>query len=147
MSVDGFDHRILEALRENARMSNVELGRRVGLSASACARRIRELEVSGVIRNFTVVVNSSAEKAGRPVFIHAKLTHPTGDSMRRFEDAVRKCQEVRECFLITGQADYLLRIEVDGFEEFERVHSQVLSHLPGVSSLVSSFTIRSAFSY
>ncbi|MFK3781721.1 Lrp/AsnC family transcriptional regulator [Agrobacterium sp. NPDC089420] len=145
--MDTFDHRLLDELRKNARISNVDLGRRIGLSASACARRIRELENSGVIRAYTVVVNKTVEKIGKPVFIQVKLASPSRDAMRRFEEAVRHCEEIRECFLITGASDYILRVEVDGLDEFERIHSEVLSHLPGVSSVLSSFTIRSAFSY
>lgn len=145
--MDSLDRRIIEALRLNARISNVELAEQVGLSASACARRIRFLEVSGVIRGYTVVLNTASTEARRPVFIQIKLANPTAESMRRFETAARKCEEVRECFLITGTADYLLRIEIEGFEEFERVHSDVLSRLPGTSSMLSSFTIRNVFSY
>lgn len=147
MKLDEMDGRILAALRLNARISNVDLGAQVGLSASACARRIRFLEEAGVIRGYTTVRNAAAVQERRPVFILIKLSNPTAEHLRHFEMAVRKCEEVRECFLITGSADYLLRIEIDGFEEFERVHSEVLSKLPGVSSILSSFTIRNVFSY
>lgn len=145
--MDALDKRILDALRQNARISNVDLAAMVGLSASACARRIRYLEESGVIRGYTVVLNTVETEGRRPVFIQVKLANPTAEHMRRFEAAARKCEEVRECFLITGSADYLLRIEIDGFEEFERVHSDVLSRLPGTSGMLSSFTIRNVFSY
>lgn len=147
MNLDDMDKRILEALRLNARISNVELGEQVGLSASACARRIRSLEEAGAIRGYTTVRNATPAQDRRPVFILMKLANPNADHMHRFEAAVRKCEEVRECFLITGSADYLLRIEIDDFEEFERVHSEVLSKLPGVSSILSSFTIRNVFSF
>lgn len=147
MKLDAMDQRIIEVLRQNARISNVELADQVGLSASACARRIRILEASGVIRGYTVVLNAASSDQRRPAFIQIKLANPTEEYMRRFEAAVRKCEEVRECFLITGSADYLLRIEIDGFEDFERVHSEVLSRLPGASSILSSFTIRNVFSY
>lgn len=146
MNLDKIDKRILEALRLNARISNVALGEQVGLSASACARRIRALEELGVIRGYTTVRNGASEQDRRPVFILMKLANPTADHIHRFEAAVRKCEEVRECFLITGSADYLLRIEIEHLEEFEQVHAQVLSKLPGVSSIHSSFTIRNVFS-
>jgi len=141
------DRRILAALRLNARISNVELGAQVGLSASACARRIRAPEEAGVIRGYTTVSNVATDQKRRPVFILIKLANSMAEHLHAFEMAVRKCEEVRECFLITGSADYLLRIEIDGFEEFERVHSDVISRLPGVSSILSSFTVRSVFSF
>ena len=147
MKLDEMDVRILEALRQNARISNVELADRVSLSATACARRIRSLEENGVIRGYTTIRNVAAGEGRRPVFVQVKLVASTAESMRRFEVAVRKCEEVRECFLVAGTADYLLRVEIDGQEEFERIHGSVLSRLPGVSSIHSSFTIRSVFSY
>ncbi|RDW14667.1 Lrp/AsnC family transcriptional regulator [Paracoccus thiocyanatus] len=147
MVLDEIDRRILEALRRNARASHVELAAQVGLSASACARRIRILEHEGVIRGYTTIRDVSAAKARRPVFIQVKLATPNAESMRKFENAARKCEEVRECFLMTGEADYLLRIEIDGLDDFESVHAEVLSRLPGVSGMLSSFTIRSVFSY
>lgn len=145
--LDAIDIRIIEVLRHNARLSNVEIGMKVGLSASACGRRIRGLENAGVIRGYTTVINTAASEARRPVFLQMKLVNPTQDSLNRFEQAVRKCPEVRECFCVSGAADYLLRIEVSDFEDFERVHSDVLTRLPGVGSIVSSFTIRNVFSY
>lgn len=145
--MDLIDSRIIEHLRRNARSSNVELGKQVGLSASACARRIRSLEEEGVIRGYTAIVNTSASEGLRPVFLRIKLVNSTGDCLRKFEKAVRSCAEVRECFLVTGSADYLLRIEVSGLEDFERIHKETLMGLPGVSSLESSFTIRNVFSY
>lgn len=145
--MDAIDQHIIEYLRQNARSSNVELAQKVGLSASAYARRIRFLEESGVIRGYTAIINMAASEDRRPVFIQMKLSNPTEECMRRFENAVRKCAEVRECFLTTGAADYLLRIEASGFADFERLHTEVLSRLPGVSSILSTFTIRNVFSY
>jgi len=147
MKLDAIDLRIIEVLRQDARCSNVELGLRVGLSASACSRRIRNLEETGIIRGYTTVINTAASETRRPVFLQMKLANPTQDCLNRFEQAVRKCAEVRECFCVSGSADYLLRIEVSDFEDFERVHSEVLTRLPGVASIISSFTIRNVFSY
>lgn len=147
MQLDKLDTKILEELRLNARISNVELADKVGLSSSACARRIRAMEDAEVIRGYTVIRNTAVGEGRRPVFIQIKLAEPTAESFRKFESAVRKCEEVRECFLVTGGADYLLRIEIEGLDEFEDVHSAVLSTLPGVSSILSSFTIRNVFSY
>ena len=115
MKLDPIDLRIIEALRHDARCSNMELGLKVGLSASACSRRIRNLEQSGIIRGYTTVLNTAVSETRRPVFLQMKLASPTQDSLTRFEQAVRKCVEVRECFCVSGSADYLLRIEVSDF--------------------------------
>ncbi|VVE16772.1 Lrp/AsnC family transcriptional regulator [Pandoraea anhela] len=147
MNLDQIDLKIIECLRRNARCTNVELGEQVGLSASACARRIQSLEEEGIIRGYTAVINTSASEHLRPVFLRIKLASSTEDCLKKFEKAIRTCAEVRECFLVTGASDYLLRIEISGFEDFERIHKEVLTRLPGVSSIESSFIIRNVFSY
>ena len=147
MIPDQTDAKIIQHLRRNARASNVELGEQVGLSASACARRIRSLEEEGIIRGYTAIINTSASEDLRPVFLRIKLVNSTENCLGKFEKAVQTCAEIRECFLVTGSSDYLLRIEISDLEDFERIHKEVLTGLPGVSSIESSFTIRNVFSY
>lgn len=147
MGPDSIDFRIIEYLRRNARCSNVELGSKVGLSASACARRVRALEEEGIIRGYTAIINNAASDDRRPVFLRIKLTNSTESCLKNFEKVVRTCPEVKECFLVTGSSDYLLRIDIGDFENFERLHEEVLTRLPGVSSIESNFIIRNVFSY
>jgi DNA-binding Lrp family transcriptional regulator len=143
-ALDETDLAILRHLRLDARMSNAALAEAVGLSASACLRRLRLLESRGVIRGYTVVL-AEREEAGAPVvvFVQITLERQTDDHLRRFEEAIRRCPEVRECYLMTGAADYLLRVEARDPADYERIHKELLSRMPGVARLQSSFAIRS----
>lgn len=143
--LDAVDRNILRLLRLDARMSNARLAEEVGLSASACLRRIRNLETAGVIRGYTTVIDTGSQEAAMTVIVNITLERQTEDYLARFETAIRKHPEIRECYLMTGDADYLLRVEVDNAAAFERVHTDVLSTLPGVARIQSSFAIRNAF--
>lgn len=143
-TLDAIDRNIIRLLRLNARMSNATLAAEVGLSPSACLRRIRNLEHSGVIRGYTALLDHSAQETAMTVIVNITLERQTEDFLTRFETAVRKHPEIRECYLMTGSADYLLRVEVENAAAFERVHTEVLSTLPGVSRIHSSFAIRNA---
>jgi DNA-binding Lrp family transcriptional regulator len=140
--LDAIDRNIIRLLRLNARMSNIKLAEEVGLSPSACLRRIRMLEHDGVIRGYTALVDHSSREAAMAVIINITLDRQTEDYLTRFETAVRRHPEIRECYLMTGGSDYLLRVEVDSAAEFERIHTEILSTLPGVSRIHSSFSIR-----
>ncbi|GGZ26493.1 MULTISPECIES: Lrp/AsnC family transcriptional regulator [Asticcacaulis] len=141
-ALDAIDRNILRHLRENARLSNAALAKAVGLSPSACLRRINILEQSGVIRGYTALVGDSLGEDGIAVIIRISLEKQTEASFSRFESAVRRHPEIRECLLMTGDSDYLLRVDVDSAHEFERIHNDVLSKLPGVQRIHSSFSIR-----
>lgn len=123
-------------------MSNADLAESVGLSASACLRRVKLLERAGVIRGYAAIVEEP--EAGDLVIVVVQITleRQTDDYLRRFEEAVRRCPEVRECYLMTGLADYLLRVEARGAADYERIHKEQLSRMPGVSRIQSSFAIR-----
>jgi DNA-binding Lrp family transcriptional regulator len=123
-------------------MPNAALAKRVGLSASACLRRLRMLERSGTIRGYTVLLDASAA-SGLVVMTQIELERQTEDYLNRFEAAVRRCPDIQDCYLMTGSSDYLLKIRVADAGEYERLHRSVLSKLPGVSRIQSSFTIRS----
>ncbi|TNM61280.1 Lrp/AsnC family transcriptional regulator [Aliirhizobium smilacinae] len=137
---DAIDRNLLRLLRLNARTSNAALAAEVGLSPSACLRRIRLLEEAGVIRGYTALVDN--DQNGIAVLINITLERQTEDYLNRFEAAVRKYPEIRECFLMTGGSDYFLRVEVANAGEFERIHKEILSALPGVLRIHSSFSIR-----
>lgn len=140
--IDAIDRNIIRLLRLNARMSNAKLATEVGLSPSACLRRINLLEKGGVIRGYTALIDSVSGESAIAVIINITLERQTEDHLNRFEAAVRKHPEIQECFLMTGGSDYLLKVEVAGAGEFERIHKEILSTLPGVLRIHSSFSIR-----
>ncbi|MBZ9603098.1 Lrp/AsnC family transcriptional regulator [Phyllobacterium chamaecytisi] len=140
--LDTIDRNILRLLRLDARMSNTKLASEVGLSPSACLRRIKIMEQAGVIRGYMALVDTANTDATIAVIINITLERQTEDYLDRFEAAVRKHPEIRECFLMTGGSDYLLRVEVENAGEFERIHKEILSTLPGVLRIHSSFSIR-----
>ncbi|MBX5223061.1 Lrp/AsnC family transcriptional regulator [Rhizobium sp. NLR8a] len=141
-ALDITDRNILRLLRLDARMSNAKLAVEVGLSPSACLRRIKIMEKTGVIRGYTALLDLSNADAMIAVIINITLERQTEDYLDRFEAAVRRHPEIRECFLMTGGSDYLLRVEVANAGEFERIHKEILSALPGVLRIHSSFSIR-----
>lgn len=143
-SLDATDRHIIRLLRLNARMSNAKLAAEVGLSPSACLRRVDILEREGVIRGYTAITGSAAGDEMISVIVQITLDRQTEDFLNRFENAVRRYPEVRECYLMTGGSDYHLRVEVETAGDFERVHKDILSKLPGVSRIHSSFAIRNA---
>lgn len=141
-ALDAVDRRILRHLRLNARVSNVTMAADVGLSPSACLRRIKIMEGAGVIKGYTAIVDTSGGEATIAVIINITLERQTEECLDRFEASVRKYPEIRECFLMTGGSDYLLRVEVANAGEFESIHKGILAKLPGVLRIHSSFSIR-----
>ncbi len=141
-ALDAIDRNILRLLRLDARLSNAKLASEVGLSPSACLRRIKLMEQAGVIRGYTALVDTSQAEASIAVIINITLERQTEDHLDRFEAAVRKHPEIKECFLMTGGSDYLLRVEVANPGDFERIHKDILSTMPGVLRIHSSFSIR-----
>jgi len=140
--MDTHDHAIVRALQADGRMSNVELAERISLSESATLRRVRALEEVGLIEGYTARINQA--RAGLPnnVFMNITLHSQDQHDLEAFEKAVQHVPEVMECYLMTGEFDYLLRVVVADTADFERVHSQKLTRLPGVSRVQSSFTLR-----
>ena len=142
MKLDRTDRAILAELQRDGRLSNRELAERVHLSESACLRRIRALEEAGVVDRYAAMVNQS--KVGLPgnVFVSITLNRQEQADLAAFEAAVKRVPEVMECYLMTGQQDYLLRDVVSDPSDFERLHSQQLTRLPGVARVQSSFALR-----
>lgn len=142
MRLDRTDQSILVELQREGRLSNRELAERVHLSESACLRRVRALEEAGVIDRYTAVINQA--KVGLPgnVFVSITLNRQEQGDLAAFEAAVKRVPEVMECYLMTGQQDYLLRVVVSDPGDFERLHSQHLTRLPGVARVQSSFALR-----
>ena len=140
--MDQTDRAIIDELRRDARISNVDLADRVSLSPSACLRRVRALEDSGLIQGYTALIDQ--QKAGYPVnvFVSITLDRQSQTGLEAFETAVRGVPEVMECYLMTGEHDYLLRLVVADMEDFERVHRAHLTRLPSVARVHSSFAMR-----
>ncbi len=139
--LDEIDHRLLRLLRLNGRRSNIELAHDVGLSPSACSRRIRQLEARGVIRGYTAILAPEAV-GGVAAIVMVTLERQTDAFMTRFEAAVRTHPEIEECLLMTGNADYMLRVSASSAGAYDGIHKQILARLPGVARLQSSFVIR-----
>lgn len=137
--VDAIDRKIVAALMENGRLTNQELSERVGLSPSPCLRRVRNLEEAGIIKGYTAIIDQ--ERYGLPinVFVSIRLERQTDAALKAFERGIEAMDEVVECYLMTGNRDYLLRVVSDSLKSYERFVREVLSALPGVASIESSF--------
>lgn len=140
--LDKIDAHILRILRTDGRISNADLAQEVGLSASACLRRLRLLESNGTIRGYTALIDVPGPDEGLVVLAQVTLERQTEEFLSRFEAAVRRCQEIADCYLMTGLADYVLKIEVRSTADYESFHKDILSRMPGVARIQSSFAIR-----
>ncbi|HMG20799.1 MAG TPA: Lrp/AsnC family transcriptional regulator [Kofleriaceae bacterium] len=139
--LDAIDRKIVQLLQQDGRLPNAKLAAAVELSPSSCLRRLRMLERDGVIRGYTALIAADGPDHAT-VVVEIVLERQTAESMTRFENAVRRCPEVRECYLMSGTSDYLLRVEARDTADYERIHSEQLSRLPGVARVKSSFAIR-----
>ncbi|MED5419922.1 MAG: Lrp/AsnC family transcriptional regulator [Pseudomonadota bacterium] len=142
MSLDRYDRSILTALQHDGRISNVQLAARVNLSESACLRRVRALEETGLIERYVVLLNQKSVGLTSTVFVHIALRREEQSELAAFEEAVRDIPEIMECYLMTGEFDYLLRVLVSDMADFERLHNDALTRLPGVARVNSSVAIR-----
>lgn len=141
MLLDEIDRRLVQRLRTDGRISNSDLAEQVGLSASACLRRVRQLEQRGIIRGYTAILGADEEE-GIVAFVQITLEKQTDEQMRKFEEAVRHYPEIRDCYLMAGAADYIVRAVAPSMAAYEVLHKDVLSRLPGVSRIQSSLAIR-----
>ncbi|SNS55602.1 transcriptional regulator, AsnC family [Sphingomonas laterariae] len=141
MSIDAIDRNIIRLLRRDGRMPNSDLAAQVGLSPSACLRRVRQLEASGTIRGYTAIVAGAADD-GIIAIVRITLERQTEAYLNRFEAAVRSHPEIQECFLMTGDADYILRASAPNAAAYELIHKEILSRLPGVVRIHSSIAMR-----
>ena len=141
-SLDAIDLKILHALQENARLTNAELATRVNLSPSPCLTRVRALESAGIVDRYVTLLDPKKVELGVSVFISVTLERQVGKSLEQFERAIARYDEVMECYLMTGDSDYLLRVVVRDVEELQRFIIDKLSTLPSVSNIRSSFALR-----
>lgn len=140
--MDKYDKSILEALQRDGRISNVHLAALISLSESACLRRVRALEESGIIDRYAALLSQPKVGLSGNVFVHIGLHREEESVLAAFEEAVRDIPEVMECYLMTGEFDYLLRVVVSDMADFERLHRDSLTRLPGVARVNSSVAIR-----
>lgn len=140
--LDAIDRRILAALQEDARIANNELAAAVGLSPAPCLRRVRALEEDGVIRKHVSLVNPGAVGLPVSVFVSISLERQVEEALKRFERVILGRPEVMECYLMTGDADYLLRVVCADLAAYERFVLDHLTKVPGVSSIRSSFALK-----
>ena len=141
IDLDTIDHSILNKLQKNGRLSNVQLADEVGLSESACLRRVKILEESGIIDRYVMLIYQSA--IGKPgnVFVRVTLDGQQREKLAAFETEISRVSEVMECYLMSGDFDYLLRVISRDNEDYVRVHNKLTS-LPGVMRVQSSFALR-----
>lgn len=141
-SIDALDRRILAELQDNARISNADLARAVGLSPSPCLRRVRELENDGVVRRYVALLEPAAVGLPVSIFVQVTLERQIEGALERFEQAIQARPEVMECYLMTGDADYLLRVVVPDLPAYERFLMDHLTRVPGVASIKSSVSLK-----
>ncbi len=143
--LDKYDLKILAELQRDGGASNQQIAERVGLSASPCSRRIRQLEEAGVIRERVVRLDAAKLGLGLTVLIHIRMDRHTPERFEQFESVVRAYPEVQECFLITGQeADYQLKVTVPSMDEYQRFLLNKITRIEGVIGVHSSFVLRKA---
>lgn len=139
---DSHDRALLRALQTNGRATINELAEKVGLSPSPVARRLRILEEAGVITGYAALIDEAALGYDFSVFVSVKLDRQVDDRLARFESAVRSFPEVIDCWLMTGNRDYLLRVATRGLADFEQFLTGRFTKIPGVASIESSIPLR-----
>ena len=135
--IDAINDRILRELSRNGRLSNADLADRVGLSPSACLRRVQELERAGIIAGYRAVLNRAALGGGFVAYVTVGLNAHTKGSQEAFERAMALAPEVRECHNVTGAIEYLLRVEVADIAAYKRFHAETLGTLPQVNAITT----------
>lgn len=137
--MDSKDRQIIRALQRNGRATNLEIAAEVNLSPSPCLRRMRLLEESGAIQGYRVIVDAKAYGLPVTVFIRIRLERHSAELVRHFETKVRALDEVLECHLMTGPADYLLRVVVSGLDAYEDFIRNRIHPIGGIGSIDTSF--------
>ena len=140
--MDRADAALLQALQSDSSRPLAELAERAGLSPSACHRRVRALEERGLIAGYSARLDPRRLGLMVEVFVEITLTSQSREAMDRFEEAVASFDDILECHLMSGQADYILRVAAEDLDHYDRIHRNCLARLPGVSAMHSSFAIR-----
>jgi DNA-binding Lrp family transcriptional regulator len=143
-SLDDIDRRLLASLQEDGRMTNVDLAAKVGLTPPPCLRRVRGLEESGVIRGYHADLDAAKLGYTITVFAMVSLKSQAEDALRQFEDHMRALPEVRECHMLNGEIDFILKIVSRDLQSFQEFLTSKLTPAPNVASVKTSLTIRTA---
>ncbi len=141
-TIDDIDRAILRELQNDGRLTIADLAPRIGLSPSPCARRVRMLEERGIIRGYAALLDEEALGFGVSVFVSVKLDRQVDDALRHFEARVKAFPEVVDCWLMTGNRDYLIRIAVSGLAAYEAFLTMRLNRIEGIASIESSIPLR-----
>ena len=139
--IDEIDRRILRELEANGRVTNQDLSERVGISPSPCLRRLRILEEQGVIRGYTALVDPKAYGWTLTAIATVRLSRQSEKEIVAFETAVRRWEEVSECYLVTGSRDYILKVMIASLDNYERFIKDKIARLACVASIESSFVM------
>jgi Lrp/AsnC family transcriptional regulator, leucine-responsive regulatory protein len=142
VAFDERDRQILDALMREGKLTNVDLAERVNLSPAACLRRVQRLEESGVVAGYALLLDPA--KAGVPgvAFVSVTLDAQGRAALDAFERAIQRHDEIVECYLVAGSSDYLLRVAYRDAADFERIHTDVITRMPGVSRVQSTLALR-----
>jgi len=143
-SLDQIDRQLLTQLQDEGRITNVELASRVGLTAPPCLRRVRALEDAGVIRGYHAELDASKLGFAITVFAMVSLKSQAEDALRQFEDVMKSLPEVRECHMLNGEIDFILKIVSKDLQSFQEFLTSKLTPAPNVASVKTSLTIRTA---
>ena len=143
-SVDAINSRILSVLEKDGRISNIDLAAKVGLSASACLRRVQDLERSGVIKGYRAVIDRAVIGGSITIFVTVGLSGQLKKHAQDFERAMEAAPHVKECHNITGSVEYLLRVEVQDLATYKEFHGNVLGSLSQVGSITSHICLGSS---
>jgi|UniRef100_UPI0035CC029E DNA-binding Lrp family transcriptional regulator len=144
MSFDSIDRRILELLQDDGRMTNVDLAERVGLTAPPCLRRVRALEEAGAIRGYHAEIDAATLGYPITVFAMVSLRSQAEHDLAAFEEHVATIPEVRECHMLNGEIDFILKIVASDLKSFQEILMTHLTPAPNVASVKTSLTIRTA---
>ena len=139
--MDQIDQNILRALQFDGRLTNLELSQKVGLSPSPCLRRVRAMEEQGILVGYTALLDQDAYGLPMNVFVSVRLEQQSTASIQKFEDAVNKLDEVLDCYLMTGNRDYLLRVVSQNLKSYEIFVRDKLTTIPGIAAIESSFAL------
>lgn len=140
--MDQIDRKIVRALQKDGRMTVIDLAEHVGLSPTPCARRLDRLQRDGVITGYAAQVDPEALGFGVTIFVSVELEKQDRNEITAFEKSIRRCDEVMECYLMTGSRDILLRVAVQDLKAFDAFLENRLMQIPGIRNLRSNFALR-----
>jgi len=140
--MDYIEYKLLNSLQKNARLTNLELAKQVGLSASPCLRRVKTLEENGIITGYSAIINQNKVNLSVNVFVQVSLERQSEERLQIFEEKIMEYEEVMEAYLMTGEADYLLRIVVKDLQAYEKFLKNNLTQIKGIASIRSYFSLK-----